>query len=182
MITTNHSTDAWMSEIADTEGASKDVCHGIIRLPYRLGKAGGDVQRASAHDQHHAERDQERRNLENVDEPAVGETDKDGNRHGDQEGNAEGGDLLIVESPHHDRGKAEHRTDREVEFACGHQQGHTEGHEAQFRSEGQQVADVGNRNEIRLDDGKDRKLGNKQDQWPELGAGDHALEGSGAFH
>ena len=72
------------------------------------------------HDQQHSQRNEERRNLEASNQPTIGEANDDGHHHRDEETDFKRGDVGIVERPHHDRRKAEHRTHRQIEFAGGH--------------------------------------------------------------
>ena len=74
-----------MIEIAD-QRLREPVAAGA---PGALREAVGDEQRGAAHDQQHAERDEERGNLEPGDEPAVDEADQRGDQHRDREGGVE---------------------------------------------------------------------------------------------
>jgi hypothetical protein len=81
----------------------------------------------------------------------------------------------IVESPHDDRRKAEHRPDGQIEFAGGHEQGHPQGDHAELRSERQQIADVPWRKEGGRPRAKRYDLNHQQNKRPELRLGDDFL-------
>ena len=104
-------------ERADVEIADQEIGDPLPACaPRALGKAVGDEEGGSAHDEQHAEGDEERRDLELRDEQPVDEPDQRGDEEADEEGDAERGPARVIERPHHDRRETKQRSDREIEI------------------------------------------------------------------
>jgi hypothetical protein len=88
-----------------------------IRAPGPLREAVGDVKRRAARHQQHAQRDQERRDLQRGHEPPVDHADQGGDGQAIDEGHEERGAAAVEQRPHQHRRQAEKRADREVELA-----------------------------------------------------------------
>ena len=139
-------------ERPDIEIADQEVGEPLpAGAPGALGKAVSDEQRRPAHDEQHAEGDEEGGDLEPRDEEAVDEADQRRDDKADREGDGERGQAAVVERPHQDGREAEQRADREVEFAGRHQEGHGERDEPELDGESQRVGDVEDRQELGID-------------------------------
>ena len=131
------------AERPDVEVADKESGEPLVAgAPGALREAVGDEQRGAAHDEEHAERDEEGWNFQPRDEQAVDQADQRRDDEGDDEGDVQRHDALVEERPHHDRGEAEQRADREVELAGRHEERHGQRDQPELDGEGERVADV----------------------------------------
>ena len=144
------------------------------RAPGSLRKAVRDEQGRAAHDQQHAERHQERRNLETRHELAVDKADQGRRRQCHHEGDRKRGHAAVEQRPHQDGSEAEHRADRQVEFAGRHQQRHRQRDRAQFNRKGERVADVERRQEVVVQRPERKKLDDQEDEGAGFRHGDQA--------